>query len=144
MGTSSIMPCYDVERLETETHSGVNRVHQAQGEPWGPSVAWVSSESDTWRPYSYGETKQRGAWTMLVKWTPKRLLFKQKGLWPARRGYLGCKTLQMWTGRTSQPPHKCLKWTPRWTMPKTRRCLWWNGLWLRWVTATQRRNTLMC
>ncbi len=29
--------------------------------------------------------------------------------------------------RTSQPPHKCLKWTPRWTMPKTRRCLWWNG-----------------
>ncbi len=37
MGTSSIMPCYDVKRLETKTHvglgpGGVNRVHQAQGE----------------------------------------------------------------------------------------------------------------
>ncbi len=33
-----------------------------------------------------------------------------------------------------------MKWTPCWTMPKTRRCLWWNGLWLRWGTATPRRS----
>ncbi len=106
---------------------GVNGVHQAQGEPWGSPVAWVSSWSDTWRSYSYGQTKQRGAW-QCRSGEPERLLFKQKGLWPARRGYPGCKTLQMWMARTSQPPHKCLKWTPRWNMPKTRRCLWWNEL----------------
>ncbi len=51
---------------------------------------------------------------------PERLLLKQKGLWPARRGHPGCKTLQMWTARTSQPPHKCQKWTPHWTMPPRR------------------------
>ncbi len=49
--------------------SGVNRIHQAQGEPWGSSVAWVSSRRDTWHPYSYGQNKLRGAWTKLVKWT---------------------------------------------------------------------------
>ncbi len=50
---------------------GVNRIHQVQGEPWGSSVAWVSFWRDTWCPYSYGQTKQRGAWTKLVKWTRK-------------------------------------------------------------------------
>ncbi len=33
---------------------------------------------------------------------PIRLLLKQKGLWPARQGHPGRKTLQMWTARTSQ------------------------------------------
>ncbi len=122
---------------------GVNRIHQAQGKPWGSSVAWVSSRK--W----YLASKQ--LWTDQAKRglnnvgqvNLKILLFKQKGLWPARRGHPGCKTLQMWMARTSQPLHKCLKWTPRWTMPKTRRCLWWNGLWLRWGTATPRRSGLM-
>ncbi len=50
---------------------GVDRIHQAQGEPRGSSVAWVSFRRDTWCPYSYGQTKQRGAWTKLVKWTWK-------------------------------------------------------------------------
>ncbi len=48
MGTSKIMPCYDRERFKTKTHvevrpRGVNRIHQAQVEPSGSSVAWVSS-----------------------------------------------------------------------------------------------------
>ncbi len=38
MGTSTITPCYDVERLKTKTHvgvrpRGVKRIHQAQAEP---------------------------------------------------------------------------------------------------------------
>ncbi len=57
---------------------GVNRIHQAQGEPRGSSVAWVSFRRDTWRPYSYGKTKQRGAWTKLVKWTPKDCYLSRK------------------------------------------------------------------
>ncbi len=35
----------------------------------------------------------------------------------------------MWTARTSLPPHKCLKWTPRWTMPKTRLLVKKIGQW---------------
>ncbi len=54
---------------------------------------------------------------------PERLLLKQKGLWPAKLGHPGCKTLQIWMARTSQPSHKCPKWTPRWTMLKKRLCL---------------------
>ncbi len=39
MGTSTIMPCYDTERLKTKIHvglrpRGINRMHQAQGQPW--------------------------------------------------------------------------------------------------------------
>ncbi len=83
MGTSSITPCYDVERLETKTHVGlgprvVNRIHKAQGEPWGSSVAWVSSRKWYLCPYSYGQTKQRGSWTMLVKWTRKDCYLSRK------------------------------------------------------------------
>ncbi len=129
MGTSSITPCYDVERLETKTHVGLvpgesieyikHRV-SLEGHPW-PGCC---PGSDTWHPYSYGQTKQKRDLNNVGQVNPKRLPFKQKGLWSARQGHPGCKTLQMWTARTSQLPNKCLKWT----MPKTRRCLWWNGL----------------
>ncbi len=35
MGTSTIMPCYEGERLKSKTHRGVNRIYQAQAEPSG-------------------------------------------------------------------------------------------------------------
>ncbi len=83
MGTSSITPCYDVERLETKTHVGLgsgesieyikHRV-SLEGHPW----LGCRPESDTWRPYSYGQTKQIGAWTMLVKWTRKDCCLRRK------------------------------------------------------------------
>ncbi len=114
---------------------GVNRIYQAQGEPWGSSVAWVLSRK--WFLVSiqlWTDQAKRGL-NNVGQVNPKRLLFKQKVLWPASRGHPGCKTWQMWTARTSRPPHKCLK--------QTRRCLWWNGLWLRWGTATPRRSKLM-
>ncbi len=146
VGTSSITPCYDVEQLETKTHVRLgpgesieytkHRV-RLEGHPWPgccpeetPGVHIVMD-----RP---SKKRLEQSWSS----EPKRLLLKQKGLWPARWGHPGCKTLQMWTARTSQP-HKCLKWTPHWLMPKTRWCLWWNGLWLWWGTATQRRSILM-
>ncbi len=56
----------------------VNRIHKAQGEPWGSSVAWVSSRKWYLCPYSYGQTKQRGSWTMLVKWTRKDCYLSRK------------------------------------------------------------------
>ncbi len=66
MGTSSIMPCNDVERLETKTHVGLgtresieyikHRV-RLEGHP-GPGCR---PESETWHPYSYGQTQRRGA-----------------------------------------------------------------------------------
>ncbi len=74
MGTSSIMPCYDVERLETKTHVGLgpgesieyikHRV-SLEGHPW-PGCC---PESDTWRPYSYGQTKQKRGLNNVVKLT---------------------------------------------------------------------------
>ncbi len=83
MGTSSITPCYDVERLKTKTHMALgpgesieyikHRV-SLEGHPW----PGCHPESDTWRPYSYGQTKQRGAWTMLVKWTRKDCYLSRK------------------------------------------------------------------
>ncbi len=75
IGTSSITPCYDVEGLETKAHVGLDsgesieyikhRVN-LEGHPW----PGCHPESDTWHPYSYGQTKQRGAWTILVKDQP--------------------------------------------------------------------------
>ncbi len=146
VGTSPITPCYDVEQLETKTHVGLgpgesieytkHRV-RLEGHPWPgccpEEIPGVHIVMD--RP---SKKRLEQSWSS----EPERLLLKQKGLWPARWGHPGCKTLQMWTARTSQP-HKCLKWTPHWPMPKTRWCLWWNGLWLRWGTATQRRSILM-
>ncbi len=145
---SPIMPCYDAERLETKTHMGLGpgesieyTKHKVslEGHPW-PGCRPVS---DTWHPYIYGQTKQKRGLNNVGQVNPGRLLLKQKGLRPARRGHPGCKTLQMWTARTSRPPHKCLKWTPRWTMPRNRRWLWWNGLCLRWGTATPRKSMIM-
>ncbi len=132
MGTSPITPCYDAERLETKTHVGlgpgesieyIKHMVSLEGHPWPgcrpevtPGVHMVMD-----RPSKEGLEQY---WPS----EPERLLLKQKGLWTARRGNTGCKTLQIWMARISQPPHKCPKWTPRWTMPKKRRCLWWNGL----------------
>ncbi len=121
---------------------GVNRIHQAQVEPWGSSVAWVSSRVTPGIHIVVDRPSKEGleqCWSS----EPERLLLKQKGLWPAKLGHPGCKTLQMWMARTSQPSHKCPKWTPRWTMLKKRLYLWWNGLWLRWGTATPRRSMPM-
>ncbi len=64
MGTSPITPCYDAERLETKSHVGLGpgesieyTKHRVsfEGHPW-PGCHPVS---DTWRPYSYGQTKQK-------------------------------------------------------------------------------------
>ncbi len=64
MGTSPITPCYDTERLETKAHVGLgsresieytkHRV-SLEGHPW-PGCLPIS---DTWHPYSYGQTKQK-------------------------------------------------------------------------------------
>ncbi len=83
MGTSSITPCYDVEQLETKTHMGlgpgesieyIKHIVSLEGHPW----PGCRPDSDTWHPYSYVQTKQRGAWTMLVKWTRKDCYFSRK------------------------------------------------------------------
>ncbi len=57
MGTCPITPCYDVERLETKTHVGLDpgesvdyTKHRVSLE--GSSVARVSSHKDTWCLYS--------------------------------------------------------------------------------------------
>ncbi len=58
MGTSPITPCYDVERLETKSHVGLGP---------GESIEYIKHMvspgcrpvSDTWCPYSYGQTKQK-------------------------------------------------------------------------------------
>ncbi len=64
IGTSLITPCYDAERLETKTHVGLGpgesmeyNKHRVslEGHPW-PGCRPVS---DTWHPYSYGQTKQK-------------------------------------------------------------------------------------
>ncbi len=64
MGTSSITPCYDAERLETKTHMGLDpgepieyTKHKVslEGHPW-PGCHPVSH---TWRPCNYGQTKQK-------------------------------------------------------------------------------------
>ncbi len=147
MVISPIMPCYDVERLETKTHVGLgaresieytkHRV-SLEGHPW---PACRPEEIPGFHIVMHRPSKE--GLEQCLSSEPKILLLKQKGLWHARRGHPGCKTLQMWMVRTSQLPHKCLKWTPRWTMPKKMRCLWWNGLWLWWGTTTPRRSMLM-
>ncbi len=107
MGTTPITLCYDAERLETKTHvrpRRVNRIHQAQGEPLGSSVTWVSSRK--WYLASIYLWTDQAKEGLEQCWSsqPWRLLLKQKGLWPPRQGHPGCKTLQMWTARTSWPP----------------------------------------
>ncbi len=97
----------------------VNRVHQAQGEPWWSPVAWVSTRKWYLASIQLWTDQAKRGLNNAGQVKPKILLFKQKG----QKGHLCCKTLQIWMARSSQPPHKFLKWTPRWTMPKTRRCL---------------------
>ncbi len=78
-----------------------------EGHPW-PGCQPVS---DTWRTYSMDRPIKKEGLEKCWSSEPIRLLLKQKGLWPARQGNPGCKTLQMWMARTSRPPQKCLKWT---------------------------------
>ncbi len=95
------------------------RVHQAQGEPWWSPVAWVSTRKWYLASIQLWTDQAKRGLNNVGQVKPKILLFKQKG----QKGHLCCKTLQNWMARSSQPPHKFLKWTPRWTMPKMRRCL---------------------
>ncbi len=67
-------------------------------------MAWVSSRSDTWRRYSFGQTKKRGGVEQCWSSKPERLLLEQKGFCPARWGHPGCKTLQMWKGKDQPAP----------------------------------------
>ncbi len=130
MGTSPITPCYDLERLETKTHMGLgpgesieytkHRV-SLEGHPWpwcGPEVTpGIHIVMD--RPSKNGLEQ---CWSS----EPERLLLKQKGLFPpCRPEHPGCKALQMWTTWTSQPPHKCLKWTPHWTQDEVMPLVEW-------------------
>ncbi len=136
MGTILITPCYDVERLKPKTHVGLD-----PGESVEYTKHRVSLEGHPWlgcRPIRilgvnivYGLTKQKRGLEQCWSSEPGRSLLSRKG----PQGHPGCKTLQMWMARTSRPPHKYLTWTPRWTTPRKRRCLWWSGLWPRWGTV---------
>ncbi len=144
MGTSTITPCYVVGTTQNQDSRG-SKTQGSQlnttitGWVIGSSMAWVSScklINVVWIDQMKEGLEQY--WSS----EPIRLLIKQKGLWPVRQGRPGCKTWQMWTVRPSRMPHKFPKWTPRWTMPRKRRCLWWNGLWLRWGTTNPMRSML--
>ncbi len=89
MGTSPIMPCYDVERLATKTHVGLGP---------GGSIKYtkhrVSLEGNWWPGCCPEETP--GVHIVMDRpskegleqsWSsePESLLLKQKGLWLARR-----------------------------------------------------------
>ncbi len=131
MGNSPIMPCYDAERLETKNHVGLGpgesieytkyRV-SPEGHPW-PGCHPVS---DTWCPYSYGQTKQKRGLNDVGQVNPEDCCLSRKDSGLQGRDIQVEKPYK--TARTSRLPHKCLKWTPRWTMPRKRRWLWWNGL----------------
>ncbi len=66
------------------------------GHPW-PGCRPIS---DTWCPYSYGQTKQKRGLNNVgqVNMEDCCLSRKDSGL----QGHPGCKTLQMWMGRTSR------------------------------------------
>ncbi len=98
---------------------GVNRIYQAQGEPWGSSVAWVLSRK--WFLVSiqlWTDQAKRGL-NNVGQVNPKRLLFKQKVLWPASRdiqvvkpGKCGrrgpaSRLTNVWNGHPAGP---CLRW----------------------------------
>ncbi len=134
METSPSTPCYDAERLETKTHVGLGQGESIEytkhrlsleGHPW----TGCRPVSDTWRPY--GQTKQKRGLNNVDQVNPEDCCLSRKNS--------GLQDGEI-QARTSRPPHKCLKWT----MPRKRRCLWWNGFWLRWGTGTPRRSMLMC
>ncbi len=114
MGTSPITACNDAERVETKTHVELGpgesieytkyRVN-LEGHPW-PGCRPIS---DTWYPYSYGQTKQKTGLNNVGQVNPKDCYLSRKDSDLQGGDIQGCKTLQMWTARTSQPPHKCLK-----------------------------------
>ncbi len=81
---------------------GVNRIHQAQAEPWGSSIAYALS-----RKLIPGV---HIVWTDQVKegleqcWSsePIRLLIKQKGLWPLSASYIFAIVNQRWRSNTTR------------------------------------------
>ncbi len=83
MGTSPITLGYDVERLETKTHVGLgpgesieytkHRV-SLEGHLW-PGCRPVS---DTWHPYSYGQTKQKRGLNNVGQVNPKDCYLSRK------------------------------------------------------------------
>ncbi len=82
----------------------------------GSTVAWVSSRKMIPGIHkSMDRQDERGAWAMLAS-EPKDSLFKQKGLWPARQGHPGCKTLQMWMAQ-AQPAASQIFWNGHPTGP---------------------------
>ncbi len=83
MGTSSITPCYDVERLKTNTHVGLGPGESIEytkhrmsleGHPW-PGCRPVY---DTWRPYSYVQTKQKKGLNNVGQVNPKDCYLSRK------------------------------------------------------------------
>ncbi len=83
MGTSPITPCYDAEVLQTKTQVGLG-----PGESIEYTKHRVSLEGHLW-PGCHPEVtpavhivmdrpSKRGAWTMLVKWTPKDCYLSRK------------------------------------------------------------------
>ncbi len=85
MGTSSITPCYDLERLETKTHVGLSPGESTEytkhrvsleGNPW-PGYRPVN---DTWCPYSYGQTKQKRGLNNVGQVNPKDCYLKERTL----------------------------------------------------------------
>ncbi len=123
------MLCYDVERLEPKTHVGLD-----PGEPVEYTKHRVSLEVHPWfgcHPIRklvvnivFGQTKQKRGLEQCWSSEPGKLPLSRKD-WPAPQGHSGCKTLQMWMARTSQPPHKCLTWTPRWTQEEAMPLVEW-------------------
>ncbi len=83
MGTSPITLGYDVERLKTKTHVGLgpgesieytkHRV-SLEGHLW-PGCRPVS---DTWHPYSYGQTKQKRGLNNVGQVNPKDCYLSRK------------------------------------------------------------------
>ncbi len=83
LGTSSITPCYDVERLETKTHVGLgpgetieytkHRV-SLEGHLW-PGCRPVNG---TWCPYICGQTKQKKGLNNVGQVNPKYCYLSRK------------------------------------------------------------------
>ncbi len=83
MGTSPIAPCYDAERLKTKTHVGLGsgesieyNKHKVslEGHPW-PGCCPLS---DTWRPYSHGQIKQKKGLNNVGQVNPENCYLSRK------------------------------------------------------------------
>ncbi len=146
--TSPITPCYDVEWLETKTHVGLgpgesieHTKHRVslEGHPWPGCRPEVTPGVDI----VLDRPSKEGGLNNVGQVNPKDCYLSRKVSALQGGDIQVVKPCKCGKARTSLPPHKCLKWTPHWTMPKKRRCLWWNRLWLQLGTTTPRRSMLM-